>query len=194
MKKVGLTGGIGSGKSTVARVFSALGVPVFHADDEAKRSLNEDDQVKQAVIAAFGMELYASGTLDRKVLATRVFSAPDELAKLNAIVHPVVRARFRTWCEAQGNVPYVVMEAAILAETGGHAAFDHMVVVSAPEELRIRRVMERDDVDHATVLARVRAQAGDAERAAIADTVIVNDGEQMVLPQVLALHHRLSQP
>ena len=192
MRRVGVTGGIGSGKSTVCRILQVLGVPVFNADDEGKRLLNGDQEVRRAVITGFGEGLYASGELDRRSLAAIVFNDPAALQKLNGIVHPAVRERFRAWCDEQKGSPYVVMEAAILAESGGAAAMDHLAVVTAPEDLRIRRVMERDGAGEEEVRARMRNQADDDARVAKADTVIVNDDRTMVIPQVLAMHAKLS--
>ncbi len=192
MLHVGLTGGIGSGKTTVARVFSLLGVPVFEADAVGKALLDEDPDLRRAVQERFGPELYASGALDRKALANLVFNDPTELAALNALVHPAVRKAFHTWAEQQKE-SYVIMEAAILAETGGHAALDRIVVVSAPEEQRIQRVMRRDGVSHDAVQARIRNQASEQERLAIAQHVVVNDDTQLVIPQVMKVHRALFQ-
>lgn len=189
MIKVGITGGIGSGKSTVCRVLQVLGAPVFHADAEAKR-LYGLPEVRSAVIRAFGEGVYIGDVLDRKAMADRVFNDPGALATLNGIIHPAVRDRFRAWAAVQ-QAPYVVMEAAILAETGGGSAFDHLVVVSAPEDLRIRRVMRRDGAGEEAVRARLRSQTDEATRLALADTVIVNDDRTLVVPQVLDLHRRL---
>ncbi len=190
MFKIGLTGGIGSGKSTVARVFEVLGIPVFRADDVGKRILNEDPAARTAVTEAFGPAMYAGGRVDREALAYVVFNDPAALQKLNGIVHPRVRERFRAW-SAEQNAPYVVMEAAILAESGGAKAMDHLVVVNAPEDVRVQRVMLRDHAAEAEVKARMRSQTDDAHRNAIADSIILNDGLRMVIPQVLELHEQL---
>ncbi|MBX2972617.1 MAG: dephospho-CoA kinase [Flavobacteriales bacterium] len=187
---VGLTGGIGSGKTTVARVFRTLGVPVFEADAEGRRLLNEDAAVREAVVARFGPGVLRDGTIDRAALAGIVFHAPEALGDLNGIIHPAVRASFRHWADRQ-QAPYVMMEAAILVESGGYKAMDRNVVVTAPEELRIRRVMQRDGVDEQAVRARMANQAGEQERRAIADHVIHNDDTQLVIPQVLAAHRLL---
>lgn len=192
MLHIGLTGGIGSGKSTVARVFAVLGVPVFDADGAGKRLLNDPGPERAAVIDAFGAELYVGGTLDRAALAAIVFSNEKALARLNAIVHPGVRRVFRAWAAEQA-APYVIMEAAILAETGGHHAFDRVVLVEAPEALRLQRVMQRDGVGEAAVRARMARQATDAQRAAIAHFTIHNDGRDLVIPQVLRIHQQLLQ-
>ena len=191
MYTVGVTGGIGSGKSLVCRILSILGVPVFHADEEAKRLLVEPGAVRSQVEQAFGMDAYPHGELDRAKLAKVVFNDADARARLNAIVHPAVRERFRSWA-AEQKAAYVVMEAALLVETGGAKHLDHLVVVSAPQELRVQRVMERDGVSAEQVNARISAQAPEADLLAAAGSVIVNDGSQLLLPQVLALHERLA--
>ncbi len=189
MIKVGVTGRIGSGKSTVCRILSILGVPVFLADDEGKRILQEDAAVKSAVITAFGATIYPEGQLDRKTLANIVFNNDQALAKLNAIVHPAVRERFRVWAEEQ-TAPYVVMESAILMDTGGQKAMDHIVVVHAKEVDRIARVIARDGLTEEEVRARIRNQVG-KERIGITDSVVMNDGLQLLIPQVLSLHDLL---
>ena len=191
MYTVGVTGGIGSGKSLVCRILSILGVPVFHADEEAKRLLVEPGAVRSQVEQAFGKDAYPHGELDRAKLAKVVFNDADARARLNAIVHPAVRERFRSWA-AEQKAAYVVMEAALLVETGGAKHLDHLVVVSAPQELRVQRVMERDGVSAEQVNARISAQAPEADLLAAAGSVIVNDGSQLLLPQVLALHKRLA--
>lgn len=190
MLKVGLIGGIGSGKSTVARIFGVLGIPVFVSDDAGKRLLQEDAAVRAQVIEAFGTDIYPGGTLDRKALGRLAFADAARLERLNGIVHPAVRRAFAAWAATQ-RAPYVVNEAAILLESGGAAALDHLVVVAAPEAERIARVMARDGVDEAQVRARMAHQLPEDERVARAGTVIVNDGRTLVIPQVLALHERL---
>ncbi len=190
MIRVGLTGGIGSGKSLVGRIFKTLGIPVFEADVEAKRLMEEDPALRSAIIQRFGEHVYPSGMLDRKALAGMVFNDPSALKDLNALVHPAVRLHFDRWAREQ-RAPYGIMEAALLAETGGHDRFDRTVVVSAPEELRVKRVMERDGVEEEAVRARMRNQASDSERSKIADFTIINDEEQLVIPQVLKIHEQL---
>ena len=191
MFKVGLTGGIGSGKSTVARMFGVLGIPVFNADEESKRLLREDDGVKRAVIAAFGPGIYPDGELDRTGLAVIVFNDPEALAKLNAIAHPAVRKQLGIWVDMQRS-PYVLVEAALMVDTGWYRSMDHLVVVTAPEAERVKRVMVRDGVSEEQVLARVRNQVGEEKRLAAADSMIQNDGHELVIPQVLALHEMLT--
>jgi dephospho-CoA kinase len=190
MLKVGLTGGIGSGKSTVGRILRLLGVPLFAADEAGRALLANDPEVHTALRNRFGDTVLVHGVPDRKALAQLVFNDPKALADLNAIIHPAVRQAFRTWA-AEQQAPYVVMEAAILAETGGHSAFDRIVVVSAPEALRVQRVMQRDGAGEPDVRARMRNQATEEQRLAIADHVIINDDTRLVIPQVIALHNTL---
>ena len=189
MFKVGLTGGIGSGKSTVARVFGVLGIPVFNADDESKRLLQEDEGAKSAVIAAFGGRIYPGGELDRAALASVVFNDPEALAKLNAIAHPAVRKELGQWVDRQRS-PYVLVEAALLVDTGWYRSMDHLMVVSAPEAERVKRVMARDGATEEQVMARMRNQVGEEQRMAVADSIVRNDGHELVIPQVLALHEQ----
>lgn len=194
MLLVGLTGGIGSGKTTVCEVLRVLGVPVFDADGAGKRLLDEDPELRSAVIERFGAAIYPGGTLDRKALAALVFNDKEALKALNALVHPAVRHAFKIWASEQ-QAPYVIMESALLADNGGHAAFDRMIVVSAPEPLRIARVMKRDGVGEEAVKARLRNQVAEEERLRIADFVVVNDDTQLVIPQVLAIDSALrAQP
>ncbi|MBK8500260.1 MAG: dephospho-CoA kinase [Flavobacteriales bacterium] len=192
MLKIGLTGGMGSGKSTVARIFGVLGVPVFEADAQAKDLMNRDPRVREAVSACFGPEVYREGVLDRKQLATLVFGDEARLASLNAIVHPAVRGAFQAWAMAQ-QAPYVLMEAAIMAENDGFRIFDRVINVSCPEAVRIQRVMARDGVGEAEVRARMRHQASEDQRDRIAHLRIRNDGSELVIPQVLAMHEQLLQ-
>lgn len=190
MRRIGITGGIGSGKSTVCRVFGVLGVPVFEADAAGRRLLADDPAVRQAVTAAFGAEAYPGGTLDRAALARRIFSDPAARARLNGIVHPAVRAAFAQWADAQ-DAPYVLMESAILVGSGGARALDALVLVTAPEDLRLRRTMQRDGVGEESVRARMAAQDAEEDMRAAAQHVIHNDDRQLVIPQVLGVHQRL---
>jgi len=190
MIRVGLTGGIGSGKTTVARVFRTLGIPVFEADAEGRRIMQEDAAVIKAVTERFGTSVVRNGAIDRATLASIVFKDPSALKDLNAIIHPAVRTGFLRWA-AEQNAPYVIMEAAVMAENGGHRTMDQVIVVTAPAELRIQRVMARDGVGRDAVDARMANQVGDAERLKLADHVIHNDDQQLVIPQILAVHQAL---
>ena len=188
--KVGITGGIGSGKSTVAQVFSTLGVPVYYADDAAKHIMNVDPAVKEAITAIFGEEVYEGGTLQRKALSAKVFNDKDKLAQLNAIVHPATIRFGNEWLERQ-TYPYAIKEAALLFETGTAAQLDFIIGVYAPDTLRIHRVMERDGVSRELVKQRMEKQIQEQIKMRLCDTVIVNNDQEMVVPQVLALHQQL---
>lgn len=184
---IGLTGGIGSGKSTVARVLNALGHPVFSADQAGHRAYAHPD-VKTGVVQLFGHEAYmADGNVNRKMLAERVFNNPALLQQLNALIHPNVKQQFEAWVKAQGKQVLVFREAAILFESGSHADCEAVVTVSAPEYVRIQRVMARDGSDETQVRARMAKQFSDEKRRQLAEYEIVNDGLQPVVPQVTAL-------
>ncbi len=187
MLKVGLTGGIGSGKSIISRVFGILGAPVFNADFEAKMLMESEPGVREKIRLEFGQDIYTSGRLDRKRLASLVFGNQDLLAKLNGIVHPAVGELFRKWVKSKEGVPYIIKEAAILFESGGYRELDHVVLVSAPPGLRISRVMERDGVDRESVEQRMANQWPDERKRELADTILVNDGNNPVLQTLLKL-------
>lgn len=188
--KVGITGGIGSGKSTVAQVFSTLGVPVYYADDAAKHIMNVNPEVKQAIVGIFGEDVYEGGTLQRKVLSSKVFNDKNKLAQLNAIVHPAT-IRFGNEWLARQTYPYAIKEAALLFETGTAAQLDFIIGVYAPDALRIHRVMERDNVSRELVKQRMEKQIQEQIKMRLCDAVIVNNDQEMVIPQVLALHEQL---
>ncbi|MCM5528165.1 dephospho-CoA kinase [Parasegetibacter sp. NRK P23] len=188
--KVGITGGIGSGKSTVAQVFSTLGVPVYYADDAAKHIMNVNPEVKQAIVGIFGEDVYEGGTLQRKVLSSKVFNDKNKLAQLNAIVHPAT-IRFGNEWLARQTYPYAIKEAALLFETGTAAQLNFIIGVYAPDALRIHRVMERDNVSRELVKQRMEKQIQEQIKMRLCDAVIVNNDQEMVIPQVLALHEQL---
>ncbi|MEN5085390.1 dephospho-CoA kinase [Sphingobacterium faecium] len=190
--KVGIAGGIGSGKTIVCDIFKVLGVPIYNADLEAKLIMNKSDQVRQAIIATFGDQTYQNGILNREFLAAQVFNDADQLAKLNAIVHPAVIQAAEDWADAQ-TAPYSLKEASILFESGSYKKLDYTILVTAPVEIRIARVMARDQVTREQVLARMNNQLPDEEKAKLADFVIINDGIQALIPQVMALHHRFQK-
>lgn len=191
MFRVGLTGGIGSGKSLICSILEKLRVPVYYADAEAKRLMNNDPVLKTQIMDLFGDKAYSRGSIDRKYLAGLVFGDGELLASLNYVVHPAVREDFKRWADLQKGVPYVVEEAAILFESGAHRELDQAVLVYAPVEVRISRVMERDGCDRESVLRRMDHQLSEEELKKLADHVIVNDGQQMLLPQVIELHNKL---
>jgi len=191
MIKVGVTGGIGSGKSTVCKIFECLGVPVFRADEEGRRLLSEDKEVQQKVTALFGNTILTHNKPDRKKIAAIVFGDDAKLKQLNAIIHPAVKASFAKWLKHQTS-KLVIEEAAILFENGAHKDFDAMVLVTAPEEVRIKRVTERDHISAEEVRKRMRNQWSDEEKASKADYVLLNDEESMLMPKVLELVSKLN--
>jgi dephospho-CoA kinase len=188
MLKIGITGGIGAGKSTVASIFKVLGVPVFDADATAKNILNTDSVLRDQVALTFGSETYKNGLLDKKYLATLVFNNPDQLAKLNALVHPATIAAADNWAYRFADRPYIIKEAALLFEAGTNVGLDYIIGVTAPVELRITRVMDRDKVSREEVLSRMQHQLDDTEKMKRCDFVIDNSDASLVIPQVLALH------
>lgn len=188
--RVGITGGIGSGKSYVAKVFKALGVPFYDADKEAKELMNTNPEIRDALVRAFGREVYdAEGRLNRSYLASQVFKDKDKLDRLNAIVHPIVIQHGADWSVSQ-TFPYSLKEAALLFESGSYKQLDYTILVTAPEDVRIARVMQRDSVSRQDVLDRMSKQLPDEEKRALADFIIVNDGVESLLPQVLPLHEQ----
>ena len=192
MLKVGLTGGIGSGKSTVAAIFETIGIPVSYADKEAKRLMNEDPGLREAIGRHFGAEAYAAGTLNRKYLAGQVFNDPVKLELLNSLVHPAtIRDGARWMREMTGHYPYAIREAAIIFEAGGAGHLDFIIGVSAPLPMRIRRTMERDHTTHDAVLQRMHNQMDEDAKMRLCDAVILNDEQEALIPQVLELHERL---
>lgn len=192
---VGVTGGIGSGKSTVCRIFKVLGVPIYEADARAKAILDEDAVLRDSIRSIFGDTIIGpDGRIDRKVLASMVFGEAnrERLAQLNASVHPAVFADTVKWVEAHAHHDYVIKEAAILFESGAYHGVHVKVMVTAPEEIRMARVMERDQSSREDVSARMASQWPEERKVAMSDHVIVNDGVIPLLPQVLALHSQFS--
>lgn len=189
MLRVGITGGIGSGKSTVCGIFAQLGIPVYAADREAKRLMREDLALIASVKDAFGTESYTGTEPNRQLLANAVFGNPEKLALLNNLVHPAVFRDFERWCSFQ-HAPYVIKEAAIMFESGSYRQVHEVVAVIAPLELRIQRVMERDGSSREEILKRIQAQMPQEEVAKRAQAVINNDGTQSLISQVIMLHRQ----
>ncbi len=189
MLKIGLTGNIGSGKTTVSKVFEVLGIPVFYADDAAKTVMVTDDILVEGIKSAFGeISYFDDGTLNRKHIAEIVFNDKKQLAKLNSLVHPATFRAFNAWVKSISGVPYVLKEAALLFESDSYKLCDYTIMVEAPLETRIKRVTERDGVTLDEVEKREANQFPEEKKAKLADYIIVNDDTQLVIPQVLELH------
>jgi len=190
--KIGLTGGIGSGKTTVANIFKVLGIPVFDADSVAKDIMNSDETLRMQIIKTFGEETYEGHAVNRKYLASIVFNDPFKLEQLNAIVHPATIAAGETWMRRQ-HTPYAVKEAALLFESGSAAGLDYVIGVFAPQALRIKRVMERDGISRQDVLARISRQIDEDIKRSLCDFEVTNDEQQLLIPQVEVLHEKFTQ-
>ena len=192
MIKIGLTGGIGSGKSTVAKLFEVLGAPVYYADDAAKRLMNEDEILKQQVQKEFGKEAYTNGSLNRKYISDIVFANPEKLDLLNSIVHPATLKDAEEWMNKQ-TTPYTIKEAALIFESGAQEQLDYVIGVSAPTPLRIQRTIQRDNITREEVIARMNKQIDETIKMRLCDFVITNDEQQLVMAQVMALHNHITQ-
>jgi len=181
--KVGITGGIGAGKSIIGKVLTVLGYPVYYSDKEAKLLMNEDQELRKELMAVFGKQAYVNDELNRPFLAKCIFNDPSLKEKMNALVHPKVRKRFNEWASKQ-SAPIVFNEAAILFETGAYTQFDFTILVVADEELRIHRVQQRDDMSREEVLARMKNQWSDEEKKTLASFIIENNSNNLIVPQV----------
>jgi len=190
MLRIGLTGGIGSGKSTVAKIFETLGIPVYYADDASKRLLNENDVLKKEIEKHFGKETYQNGELNRKHLSSLVFNNAEKLALLNSIVHPATIKDAEDWMQKQA-APYAIKEAALIFESGSQEHLDKVIGVYAPVTIRINRVMQRDKVSREEVVSRMNKQINEEIKMRLCDYVITNDEQQLVIPQVLDIHEKL---
>lgn len=190
MKKIGITGSIGSGKSTVSRVFAALGVPVYDADSRAKLLMVSNPYLIQEIQKLLGTDAYLpSGELNRPHIASIAFRDPAILSQLNALVHPAVFHDFDTWC-AQQHTSYVLKEAALMFESDSYKQLDEVIVVTAPEELRITRTMNRDGVTKDSVLSRMKNQLSQEDKLARGQHEIRNNEQELLIPQVIALHQQ----
>ena len=190
--KLGVTGGIGSGKTSVCRVFSVLGIPVFSADNEAREVMDIDTSIMLRINTITGKNLYSSGSLDRSELAKLIFNNSRLLEKVNSLVHPVVFSRFREWVKRQ-DAPYVIMEAAILFESGADKIVDRIMTVVAPVEQRIERVIRRNMLTSDQVMERMRNQLDDEFRIQRSDYVVSNSENDMIIPAILKIHGELLQ-
>lgn len=190
---IGITGGIGSGKSTVCKVFKLLGVPVFEADLVAKNLINSNTEIKSKLIHLFGSDIYSvNGRIDRKKLANIIFSNDIQLAKINAIIHPVVRKEFQKWVAKQ-KTEYVIHEAAILFETGLYKIMDFTILVSAPKIERVKRVMQRDNISKEKVLERMEKQWSDEQKRKLATIEIKNGERDLILPEIIKTDKQIKE-
>jgi len=189
MLKIGLTGGIGSGKSVVAKIFETLGIPVYYADDAARKLMNNDPEIRESIIRHFGEASYRDGELDRKYIAGIVFSDPAKLELLNSLTHPVTIRDAGQWMSKQAT-PYVIKEAALLFESGATQQLDKVIGVYAPQHIRVKRVMDRDGLTAEEIMKRISRQLDEEMKMKLCDFVITNSEQQAVIPQVLDLHKK----
>lgn len=192
MLRVGLTGGIGSGKTTVAQIFEILGIPVYYADEAAKRLLKEDPAIKRALLEKLGPSCFLEGELNRKFIASKVFTDDYLLEWLNGLIHPATIADSQRWMQAQKS-PYAIREAALLFESGADKGLDFIIGVSAPAALRIQRVIKRENTTEEEVLKRMEKQWEDSKKLERCHWVIQNDEQSLLIPQVLALDKKLKE-
>lgn len=190
--RIGITGGIGSGKSVVSRLLEVMGIPVYISDVETKRLTASDPCIRNELTALLGGEVYAGGVLNKPLLASYLFSGPQHARQVNGIIHPRVKDDFREWTRQRAAHSMVGIESAILVEAGFAGEVDAVVMVYAPEEVRVQRAMRRDAAPRELIEKRIRSQMNDEEKREHADFVIVNDGETPLIPQVLALIASLS--
>ena len=191
--KVGITGGIGSGKSTICKIFKLLGVPVFEADVVAKQLQNTNQKVKNGLINLFGKDIYTrEGVVDRKKLASIIFNDDFPISKVNELIHPVVREEFENWLKKQ-NSTYIVHEAAILFESGFYKMMDFTILVSAPEEQRVEWVTKRDGVNRDIVTQRIKRQWSEEKKQKLASFVIYNNNNNLIIPEVIAIDKNLKE-
>ena len=187
MKKIGITGGIGSGKTYVASVFQSLGIPIFNADIQAKKIMISSRKLTKLLKEEFGNDIYKDSDLNKEKLASIIFSNSDKLQKLNSLVHPIVKEEFNNWCKKQTS-PYVIKEAAILFENNSHIGLDAVICVSAPLDLRMRRLLNRDDYSKKEIKKRIENQISQEEKEKRSDYIIVNNEKDLLLPQIIKIH------
>ncbi len=186
MKKIGITGGIGVGKTFVSEIFSRLGVPVFSADTEARKCMHDSDDLKNSITSHFGNGIYKKGILQKEILANIVFSDSKKLQELNNLVHPFVQNKFEIWQKEQ-TAPFVLKEAAILFESGANKGLDAVICISSAMEVRIKRVMERDKCSREKVMKRIAMQMPQETKEKLSDFVIINAENEKILPQILSV-------
>jgi len=193
MKRIGITGGIGSGKTTVSRIFETLGIPVYYADSEAKQLMQKDGHMITQIKEIFGDEIYnKKDELNKEKLSEIVFNDKEKLEQLNKLVHPAVKDDFDKWADRQKDIPYCILEAALIFEVGRDKDLDKVIAITAPEALRIKRIIERDNTSETAVKARIKNQLPEEEKVNKADYVINNDGDKMILPQAVNINTKLT--
>ena len=190
MIRLGITGGIGSGKTTVCAIFERLGVPVYYADIRAKQLVDEDPEIRKAIVSEFGQESFKNNIYNRSFIASIVFNDRSKLEKLNGIIHPAVLNDWVKFCRQHAQLPYVVKEAAIMLETDSKKSIDEIALVFAPLSLRIKRISTRDGSSEPEIMARINSQMPEEEKLKLADYVIINDEKHSLIEQVMSLHHK----
>jgi dephospho-CoA kinase len=194
MLKVGITGGIGSGKTTVCKIFELLGTPVYYADLEAKQLQNDNEELKTAILQEFGESIVnAEGLIDRTKLAAIVFSDKSKLQELNSIIHPAVATHFDNWLTIHQSSKYILKEAAILFESGANAGVDKVISVIAPIDIRISRTTKRDNISEELIQQRINNQLSDEEKIKRSDFIIYNNEQQLLIPQIISIRELLGQ-
>jgi dephospho-CoA kinase len=192
MLKIGITGGIGSGKSIICKIFQSLGISVYNADEEAKKLTNSDPFIIQSLKELYGNEIYSpQGEIDKPKFSAFIFNNKKELERVNSIIHPSVRKHFLAWLDFHKQEKYVIKEAAILFESQSNTDLDSVITVYSPPEIRIKRVMMRDKISEEMVRKKIENQMSDEEKLKRSDFVIYNDDRQLVIPQVLTIHRLL---
>ncbi|NLJ07920.1 MAG: dephospho-CoA kinase [Sphingobacteriales bacterium] len=191
MKKIGITGGIGSGKTKVCEFFEELGIPVYYSDIQAKSLMNTNSKLINKIISTFGEKSYINNVLNKEYLSEEVFNNPEKLKTLNSIVHPFVIEDFQHWCLSKNNYPYVIIESALLVETGLYKTLDLLICVVANEEEKIKRIAERDKLSREKILKRMENQMNDEEKSQYADFVIVSGDLAHVKTQVQNIHDEI---
>jgi len=190
MQKIGITGGIGTGKSTVCKIFATLGIPTFDADKEAKALYDSDEELKADIMNRFGKAIYKNGRFQKQELAKIVFNNQNDLQDLNALVHPKIIAQGENWFFQQ-KTPYAIKEAALLIESGGYKNLDKIIVVKAPLNQRIARVKKRDGLSQKEIEKRIDRQWPETKKESFADYIINNGNSDFLIPQVLEIHKKI---
>ena len=190
MKKIGITGGIGSGKTYVSEIFRYLGIPIFYADSQANKLMITSGKLIKLLKEEFGNDIYEDSDLNKEKLASIVFSNSNKLQKLNFLVHPIVKEEFNNWCKKQTSA-YVIKEAAILFESKSHLGLDAVICVSAPLELRMKRILKRDNFSEKEIKKRIDNQISQEEKENLSDYIIINDEKGLLLPQIIKIHDKL---